>query len=251
MSKKIDLRGQRFGRLIVIEEAGRSKCGNILWRCRCDCGNECVVFGSNLRRGHTSSCGCFNKETCSELFTKHGLKSSNPHLYDSVLNHFKYIRNGRRGYQRWELDARYSNDTEGAVKFCRDLIALQPDACARYEVDRTLDLDKDNCNEFIFRPECVVFRQSSENRSKQCKNIKLDDDCSLSTFCRRVGIPTCENGKKPHIYARISSYYRRCHKAHPELVEAANRTILEMRQCLELLRLLDDVRALKRSISNI
>jgi len=52
-----DLRGQRFGRLVVTDSAGRQgKKG--LWLCRCDCGNVTVVEGSNLHSTNTQSCGC-------------------------------------------------------------------------------------------------------------------------------------------------------------------------------------------------
>ena len=54
----IDLTGQRFGHLVVIEYAGRNERRESLWRCHCDCGNESVVRGDVLRRGTTESCGC-------------------------------------------------------------------------------------------------------------------------------------------------------------------------------------------------
>lgn len=62
MPKKLDLTGQRYGALIVINEAephytpaGRKK---TMWNCQCDCGNMTIVETSNLRNGHTTSCGC-------------------------------------------------------------------------------------------------------------------------------------------------------------------------------------------------
>ena len=54
----IDLTGQRFGKLVVIEYAGRNERRESLWRCICDCGNESIVRGDVLRRGTTESCGC-------------------------------------------------------------------------------------------------------------------------------------------------------------------------------------------------
>lgn len=57
----IDLTGKRFGRLTAVCCEG-SKNGLTVWRCKCDCGNETVVFSSNLRRGLTSSCGCLRHE---------------------------------------------------------------------------------------------------------------------------------------------------------------------------------------------
>lgn len=32
------------------------------WHCVCECGNETVVLASNLRKGHTTSCGCLALE---------------------------------------------------------------------------------------------------------------------------------------------------------------------------------------------
>jgi len=60
---RIDLTGQTFGRLTVIEASGRTKHGSVLWRCRCVCGNETTVDGINLRwNNHTRSCGCLERE---------------------------------------------------------------------------------------------------------------------------------------------------------------------------------------------
>lgn len=241
MREKLNLRGQRFWRLVVVEEAGRDKFYNALWKCKCDCGNEVIVRGMSLVNGDTRSCGCIHLER----ITKHGLIKSNPRLYCSVRLHFQYIQECRSGYRGWLIDTRYSHDMEGVSKFCRDLIALQPDACARYEVEKSLDLDKDNDAENIFRPESIVFRTASENRSKKYNNLKLDDGCLLVVFCRRVGVPTRGNGGKSYAYRRISDYYRNHHSAHPELVEKANDTVLVMRQCVEMLKLLDDVKAFK------
>ena len=56
-----DLTGQRFGKLTVIERASKPegvKGTAIYWLCKCDCGNEKIIRGSNLRNGMTQSCGC-------------------------------------------------------------------------------------------------------------------------------------------------------------------------------------------------
>lgn len=52
-ANKRDLRGQRFGKLTVIRrvegtQSNRARADS--WLCRCDCGNESVVLGSNLVR---------------------------------------------------------------------------------------------------------------------------------------------------------------------------------------------------------
>lgn len=51
--------GQRFGKLVVIEMLDkRSTNDRIMYRCRCDCGNEVNVVGNSLTTNHTLSCGC-------------------------------------------------------------------------------------------------------------------------------------------------------------------------------------------------
>jgi len=56
--KLVDRTGQVFGRLTVTEQAGRDKLKKVLWRCRCECGNETVVVSGSLVTGNTTSCGC-------------------------------------------------------------------------------------------------------------------------------------------------------------------------------------------------
>jgi len=63
MSARIDITGQRFGRLIAIDlTSERNVRGLVVWNCLCDCGRKCVVNGNHLRTGHTTSCGCLEKE---------------------------------------------------------------------------------------------------------------------------------------------------------------------------------------------
>lgn len=73
MSVLIDLVGQRFGRLTVIEKAPRKgTTTNARWICRCDCGNFTEVLGTTLRRGEARSCGCLRSDFFREKLTKHG-----------------------------------------------------------------------------------------------------------------------------------------------------------------------------------
>lgn len=55
--RKLNLIGQKFGSLTVIAPADNID-GRTAWRCRCDCGRECVVKTVRLRSGHADSCGC-------------------------------------------------------------------------------------------------------------------------------------------------------------------------------------------------
>ena len=58
-----DLSGRRYGKLVALYPLGKTeKSGSILWRCRCDCGNEVDVSVSSLNNGNNKSCGCLKKE---------------------------------------------------------------------------------------------------------------------------------------------------------------------------------------------
>lgn len=61
MGSFIDLTGQTFGRLTVIEKGHKGR--EWYWKCRCECGNEKEVMGSTLRRGKCKSCGCLKIES--------------------------------------------------------------------------------------------------------------------------------------------------------------------------------------------
>lgn len=83
MSKAIDLTGQKFGRLTVIQRA-ENRNGKTMWMCQCDCGNEKITQTMNLTHGDTKSCGCLQKETIKEIASTH--KKSKTKLYRVYLH---------------------------------------------------------------------------------------------------------------------------------------------------------------------
>lgn len=52
-----DIRGQRFGSLVVLERA-ENRNGRTAWKCQCDCGNIHIVKTKDLKDGKCKSCGC-------------------------------------------------------------------------------------------------------------------------------------------------------------------------------------------------
>ena len=57
--KRLDLAGIQLGHLTVLEATDhRSSQGSIIWRCRCDCGNEILLPSSSIRNSHIADCGC-------------------------------------------------------------------------------------------------------------------------------------------------------------------------------------------------
>jgi hypothetical protein len=110
MRKTIDLAGQRFGRLMVMRRGPSAKAGDVRFWCECDCGRACVlVTSSNLRHGHSQSCGCQRNEICAAKCrerTRHGAtgtpeheawRSSRQRCLNS--NHRAFKHYGGRGLQ--------------------------------------------------------------------------------------------------------------------------------------------------------
>lgn len=88
--KVYDISGQRFGRLVAVKYAF-TKSHNSYWECLCDCGNLKIVAAHSLKRGNTTSCGCYRREVTKEMKSTHG----------------KY---GTREYTIWaEMKARCTN----------------------------------------------------------------------------------------------------------------------------------------------
>lgn len=109
-SRITNILGQKFGRLTVFSYAGLNKYGRACWSCRCDCGNEIIAIGKDLRRNCIKSCGCLQAESRHKS-TSHKMSHTPEHnawlamkqrCYNS--NNPKYKNWGGRGIrmcQRW------------------------------------------------------------------------------------------------------------------------------------------------------
>ena len=72
VGKVIDYAGKKIGRLTVVARAGTNRQREAMWLCKCECGNETIIRGSDVRTGHTKSCGCLKLENSKKMLTKHG-----------------------------------------------------------------------------------------------------------------------------------------------------------------------------------
>jgi hypothetical protein len=107
----IDLTGQRFGRLVVSGQDGKTRSGGYAWACVCDCGNRKTVSSSNLRRSLIKSCGCL--QAANRLFHGHSTRTHRTRAYTcwshmksrcSNEKHPQYEDYGARGIsvcERW------------------------------------------------------------------------------------------------------------------------------------------------------
>lgn len=101
---RIDLTGHAYGQLEVLERmpaGGRQA----RWQCRCDCGAETIVYASNLRSGHTRSCGCLHGERHGQTETREWVVWSKMRNRCGNANDKDYVNYGGRGIRvckRWQ-----------------------------------------------------------------------------------------------------------------------------------------------------
>lgn len=141
---KLDLIGERFGKLIVISEARTRARWTRYFLCKCDCGKEKEICMSSLRRGLTTSCGCRASKLFGLRNTKHGMsetpeynswramkercnnpKNSHYHLY------------GGRGIS-------YTPEWENFENFFADM-GYRPEGKTLDRIDVNANYSKENC----------------------------------------------------------------------------------------------------------
>ena len=93
--KRIDLVGQRFGKLTVVSFAGLNNWSNSKFLCKCDCGKEKIIPSGSLRQRNTGSCGCMSSNaTIGKRSTTHGHSTelSGKNRHSSFYNRFMTIK---------------------------------------------------------------------------------------------------------------------------------------------------------------
>jgi hypothetical protein len=145
MSVKIDLVGKRFGRLVVVKEY-KSNTRESQWVCICDCGIVTKpILCSNLKRGHTQSCGCIRRERAQKRTWKVKHDLSHTRLYNIWQgmnqrcfnpNNCNYKYYGNRGItvcKEWLNDFESFRDWAIANGYRDDLTIDRIDVNGNYE----------------------------------------------------------------------------------------------------------------------
>lgn len=92
---KLNLVGQRFGKLLVIEETKERQYEKVVWKCQCDCGNIVYLNTTRLRQGNDISCGCQK--------TSYGASQIENILKSNKLNYKKEYSNKELNGKRFDF----------------------------------------------------------------------------------------------------------------------------------------------------
>lgn len=66
-SRRVDISGQRFGRLVAVSFSHYNEKHQDCWLFHCDCGNDKIMPAANVKWGNTRSCGCLHRERTEDI----------------------------------------------------------------------------------------------------------------------------------------------------------------------------------------
>lgn len=210
--KRIDLTGQRFGRLTVVSYAFTRKT-DVMWNCVCDCGKHTIVSRSDLKKGKSKSCGCYRIERSKEANkgAKHGLTHglSNTRIY--------HIWRGIKDRCFNEKKDRYKNYGGRGITICdewrNDFQAFYNWAMLHgYSENLTIDRIDVNGN---YEPSNCRWITKGE-QANNTRNNHLITYCgetkTIAQWAKKIGI------KYSTLSARINSYGWSIEKALTEKI---------------------------------
>lgn len=173
MGRLIDLTGQRFGRLVVLERCETVKHGDhVKWLCQCDCGNTIKVASNCLRFDNTRSCGCLKIEHAMkhvDAYRKHGLSGERLYpVWKSIVSRCTNPKNkrykdyGGRGItvcSQWLSD--YENFRKWAFATGYDQTAKR-NVCTIDRINNDGNYEPSNCRWVDMKTQCANKRPKTK-----------------------------------------------------------------------------------------
>ncbi|EQB3099763.1 hypothetical protein [Clostridium botulinum] len=183
MGKLIDLAGNKYGRLTVIEKYGIDYKSNLTkWKCLCECGNETVVYGVNLRKGKTKSCGCLNKDIVKARMTKHNLFGTR--IYKVWADMLQRCNNPKNPY--------YDNYGGRGIKVCDKWIApenfVQWAFYNGYNENLTIDRIDVNANYSPENCRWITIKKQQNNRRNNILFTIKNKTKTLAEWCKEYNM---------------------------------------------------------------
>ena len=184
MGKFIDLTGQRFGRLTVLDYLSGHRSDPGKWRCRCVCGTIVEIATYDLKRGHAKSCGCLQRELAKERHLLHG--KTNTRLY--------YIWSSARQRTQNQNNQKYEDYGGRGIYMCEewnDFSAFEKWALANGYSD-WLTLDRIDVNG-PYSPKNCRWANAKEQQRNRRNNVLLSLDNNIqcmSAWAEETGIST-------------------------------------------------------------
>lgn len=174
--RAVDICGQRFGRLVVLERAPDLSPKNARWLCLCDCGKETIAQGGTLKSGRQQSCGCYQREVA----TKHGKDGSREHRAwismrsrcrdPNVKSYKDYGARGISVCESWSTFEGFYADMGDA-----------PDGASLERIDNSKGYSPENCRW------ASIEEQNNNRRSNRLLSFQGRSQ-SLTQWARETGI---------------------------------------------------------------
>jgi len=199
MPKKLNLEGQRFGRLLVVSEAERyvmpSGYKARKWNCVCDCGVEKQILQNSLTNGLTVSCGCYrieqlpsNRESAKGLRIGCDRSDNRYNVWSMMIqrcyekNHDNFDLYGGAGKvvcERW-----LEPNGKGFLNFCEDM-GERPEGTTLDRINNELSYFPENCR-WTTQLTQVINRGMSKNNTSGCKGVTWHT--SYGKWCAQIGV---------------------------------------------------------------
>lgn len=182
MAKLLDLSGRVYGRLTVLCREGNLY-GKVGWKCKCECGNELIVAGADLKGRNKASCGCLKRDIARLKNFSHGMTET-------------------AEYRAWckaksrctvESDPSYKNYGQRGIMMCPQWLNsfenffadMGPKPDGNYSIERL------NVNGDYEPGNCVWATQLEQSRNKRntVRVIHEGESVSLHALADRLRVP--------------------------------------------------------------